>query len=171
MAEVLAPFKTRILATDMFPIEQPSHVHQLWPADQLPRLLAESDIVILAVPLTEVTRGMMHADTLRLMKPHALLVNVARGPLVVESDLVDALRAGTLGGAALDVTAEEPLPAHSQLWGLPNVIITPHVAGQSARRADDMTDFFCHNLARYLGGQPLLNLVDKQLGYPVRGTS
>jgi D-3-phosphoglycerate dehydrogenase len=169
IAEVLAAFKTRILATDMYPVDKPDHVDQLWPADQLVRLLNESDIVILCVPLTELTRGMMNADTLSVMKPQALLVNVARGPVVVEADLVDALRRATIAAAALDVTEEEPLAPESPLWDLPNVIITPHVAGQSARRADDMTDFFCRNLVRYQRGQPLLNLVDKRLGYPVRG--
>ena len=96
------------------------------------------------------------------------MINVARGPLVVEADLVDALVRGHLAGAALDVTEREPLPAESRLWDLPNVIITPHVGGQSRFRIDQMTDFFCDNLARYLQGQPLRNLVDKQLGFPPR---
>ncbi len=68
----------------------------------------------------------------------------------------------------MDVTETEPLPPESRLWATPNVIITPHVGGQSARRADDMTDFFCENLRRYFSGQPLLNVVDKQLGFPIR---
>jgi D-3-phosphoglycerate dehydrogenase len=95
-------------------------------------------------------------------------VNVARGPLVVERDLVAALESGRLAGAGLDVTEQEPLPNSSRLWELPSVIITPHVGGQSARRADNMTNFFCENLRRYLAGQPLLNVVDKRLGFPVR---
>jgi D-3-phosphoglycerate dehydrogenase len=98
----------------------------------------------------------------------ALLINVARGPLVVEADLVAALEIGRLSGAGLDVTEEEPLAATSKLWELPNVVITPHVGGQSKRRIDQMTDFFCANLGRYLAGQPLTNLVDKQLGFPPR---
>ncbi|MGE0610258.1 MAG: NAD(P)-dependent oxidoreductase, partial [Pirellulales bacterium] len=85
-----------------------------------------------------------------------------------EDALVAALESGHLAGAALDVTEQEPLPPGSRLWEMPNVIITPHVAGQSARRIDDMTDFFCDNLRRYLAGQPLKNLVDKQLGFPIR---
>jgi D-3-phosphoglycerate dehydrogenase len=92
---------------------------------------------------------------------------VARGPLVVEADLVAALESGHLGGAALDVTDPEPLPAESKLWDLPNVIITPHVGGQSATRIDDMTNFFCANLERYMAGRPLANLVDKRLGFPL----
>jgi D-3-phosphoglycerate dehydrogenase len=102
------------------------------------------------------------------MKKGSLLVNVARGPLVVERDLVTVLESGHLAGAAVDVTEVEPLPADSGLWNLPNVIITPHVAGQSKVRIDQMTDFFCDNLERYLAGRPLRNLVDKQLGFPIR---
>jgi D-3-phosphoglycerate dehydrogenase len=100
-----------------------------------------------------------------------LLINVARGQIVVEKDLAAALETGHLGGAGLDVAAEEPLPPSSRLWNIPNVILTPHVGGQSLRRADDVTDFFCENLRRYIAGEPLLNLVDKKLGFPVRRTT
>lgn len=169
LAEVLRVFKTRLLATDFFPVDKPEWVEALWPPDRLDDLLAASDIVILAAPLTEATRGMIHADSLARMKRGALLINVARGGLVVEADLVASLRQGHLGGAGLDVTEQEPLPAGSPLWDMPQVIITPHVGGQSARRIDDMTELFCENLKRWLGGMPLLNEVDKQLGFPARG--
>jgi D-3-phosphoglycerate dehydrogenase len=168
VAEVLAPFKTRILATDMFPVDKPPYVESLWPADRLDDLLPLVDILILSVPLTDKTRWMIDARRLAMLKPGTVLMNVARGQLVVEKDLVAALESGHLGGAGLDVAAEEPLPPTSRLWDLPNVIITPHVGGQSARRINDMTDFFCENLRRYQFGEPLLNLVDKRLGYPVR---
>lgn len=168
LAEVLAPFKTRILATDMFPVDKPPHVAELWPADRLDDLLSASEIVILAVPLNGQTHGMIAREQLARMKPGALLVNVARGPIVVESDLVRALEAKQIAGAVMDVTEVEPLPPSSRLWDMPNVMITPHVGGQSARRADDMTDFFCSNLRRYLAGRPLENVVDKQLGFPIR---
>ncbi len=166
LAELLAPFKTQILATDVFPVHKPPHVAELWAADRLDELLPLVDVLILCVPLNETTRGMIDAAALSKMKPGALLINVARGPVVVEADLVDALASGYLGGAGLDVTEIEPLPAASKLWNLPNVIITPHVGAQSARRNDDATDLFCKNLRRYLQGQPLINLVDKQLGFP-----
>jgi phosphoglycerate dehydrogenase-like enzyme len=104
------------------------------------------------------------------MKRGAVLVNVARGPLVVEADLVEALVGGRLAGAAVDVTDPEPLPPQSKLWELPNVIITPHVAGQSARRIDNMTRLFCENLQRWQSKRPLINyLADKRLGFPIRG--
>lgn len=170
MAEVLSAFKTRILATDWCPVDKPDHVAELWPPERLGDLLPQVDVLILSVPLNDVTRGMIDAAALARMKPTALLANLARGPLVVERDLVAALEQGEIAGAVLDVTEIEPLPPTSRLWGLPNVIITPHVAGQSARRIDDMTDFFCDNLRRYQAGQPLRNVVDKRLGFPLRAT-
>jgi len=166
VAEVLAPYRGRILATDMYPRDRPTHVAALWPADRLDDLLAEADVVVLCVPLTPVTRGMISAAALARMRPGAILVNVARGGVVVEDDLVAALRSGHLGGAALDVTEIEPLPPASPLWELTRVLITPHVGAQSAWRIDETTNLFCENLDRYLGGRPLRNLVDKQLGYP-----
>jgi phosphoglycerate dehydrogenase-like enzyme len=168
VAELIAPFKTRILATDLFPVDKPAHVAELWPADQLDRVLAEVDVLILCVPLTEQTRWMINQKILEKLRPGAVLANMARGKLVVENDLVAALESGHLFGAVLDVAAEEPLPPTSKLWDLPNVIITPHVAGQSRWRIDNMTDFFCDNLRRYQNGHPLANLVDKQLGFPMR---
>jgi D-3-phosphoglycerate dehydrogenase len=168
LAEIVSSFKTRILATDFFPLDKPPHVEALWPAEQLYDLLSLADIVFLCVPLTPRTFGMIDRTAFSHFKRGALLVNVARGGLVVEADLVEALQDGQLAAAALDVTEHEPLPPDSKLWELPNVIITPHVGGQSARRIDQMTDFFCENLRRYLAGQPLANLVDKQLGFPRR---
>lgn len=167
LAEVLAPWKIKIIATDRFPLHRPPSVEQLWPAEELHRLLATSDVVILAVPLNDETRGMIGRAELAAMKPGSLLVNVARGPVVVESELVAALQAGHLAGAALDVTEIEPLPASSPLWDMPQVIITPHVGAQSARRIDDVTDFFCENVRRFQAQLPLLNQVDKRLGFPV----
>jgi D-3-phosphoglycerate dehydrogenase len=167
LAEILSAFRTEILATDWFPVNKPAHVAELLPADQVDDILPRVDILILAAPLTDITRGMIDARRLALLPSGAILINVARGPLVVEQDLVAALESGHLGGAGLDVTDPEPLPVESKLWTLPNVIITPHVGGQSATRIDDMTNFFCENLRRYLAGQPLRNLVDKRLGFPM----
>ena len=166
IAQVLRPFKTRIVATDMFTDQSPPCVEELRHADQLDWLLAESDVVVLTVPLNAQTEGMIAARELSRMKPGSILINVARGPVVKESDLVAALQAGHLFGAGLDVTEVEPLPADSPLWDLPNVIITPHVGAQSRWRADDTTDLVCENLRRYFSGRKLLNVVDKRLGYP-----
>lgn len=166
IGDFLAPLNTRIIATDWYPVDQPPYVDQLWPADQLPRLLQESDVVVLSVPLNRHTRHLINRDMIDRMRPGAVLINVARGPVVDEEALTDALRSGHLRGAGLDVTEVEPLPPTSPLWDLDQVLITPHVGAQSARRVPDTTSFFCDNLKRFLAGQPLMNLVDKQLGFP-----
>jgi phosphoglycerate dehydrogenase-like enzyme len=167
IAEVLSPFKTRILATDYYPINKPAHVESLLPPERLDDILPEVDILILSAPLTDKTLGLMNAANIAKMRRGAVLINMGRGRMVVESDLVAALESGHLAGAAMDVTEIEPLPNESRLWDQPNVLITPHVAGQSARRIDDMTDFFCENIRRYVAGRPLKNLlVDKTLGFP-----
>jgi D-3-phosphoglycerate dehydrogenase len=169
LAKTLSVFRTRIVATDLFPLDKPDYVAALWPAGRLADLLAESDIVVLALPLNDSTRGMIDAAALACMKPQALFVNVARGALVVTADLVGALEAGRLAGAVMDVTEPEPLPADSLLWEMPNVIITPHVGGQSGTRPDDITRVFCENLRRWQAGEPLINyLADKRLGFPIR---
>jgi D-3-phosphoglycerate dehydrogenase len=169
LAEVLAPLVSRVVATDLFPIDKPECVDELWPANQLDQLLSESDVVVLCIPLNTQTHGLIDAAALATMKPGAILINVARGPVVVEADLVKALVSGHLAGAGLDVTEVEPLPVDSPLWSFSNVIITPHIGAQSARRIDDTTEFYCQNLRRWLDGQPLYNLVDKRLGFPRRG--
>jgi D-3-phosphoglycerate dehydrogenase len=166
IAEVLAAFRTRILATDVFTDDRPPHVEQLLPPERLGELLPQVDVLIITVPLTEQTRGMIDAAALARMKRGALLVNVARGPVVVEADLVEALRSGQLSGAGLDVTEVEPLPEGSPLWLLENVIITPHVGAQSGRRNDNVTELFCENLRRFARGEALCNVVDKGLGFP-----
>jgi D-3-phosphoglycerate dehydrogenase len=166
----MSVFRTRILATDMFPLNKPDYVESLWPAERLDELLSQSNIVVLALPLNEMTRGILNAGALARMQRGSLLVNVARGPLVVTGDLIEALRGGTLAGAVMDVTDPEPLPPDNPLWDMPNVIITPHVGGQSATRQDDVTRLFCENLKRWKQGEPLINyLSDKKLGFPIRG--
>jgi len=170
LARLLSVFRTRILATDMFPLDKPDYVESLWPAERLDELLARSDIVVLALPLNETTRGIIDAKALARMKPGSLLANMARGPLVVTADLIEALGRGTPAGAVMDVTDPEPLPPDNRLWDMPNVLITPHVGGQSATRQDDITRLFCENLRRWQQGEPLINyLSDKKLGFPIRG--
>jgi len=154
----------------MFPVDKPACVEALWPADRLDDLLAAVDFVVLCLPLNASTRGIIDAAKLGRMKPNALLVNVARGALVVTDDLVAALETGRLVGAVMDVTEPEPPPPQSRLWSMPNVIITPHVGGQSAWRIDNMTRLFCRNLRRWQRNLPLVNfLADKRLGFPIRG--
>lgn len=166
LVEVLVPFRVRILATDYFPIRKPSAVEFLGPPEALPTLLEQSDVLFLCPPLTPATHNMIDAAAIARMKKGAILVNVGRGGLVDEDALVDALESGHLDSAALDVTPAEPPRPESRLWKAPRLIITPHVGGQAAHRIDAMTDFFCDNLRRHLGGMPLRNLVDKRLGFP-----
>ncbi len=166
LAQVLAPFRVRILATDWFPENKPDHVEFLGPPDRLATVLEQADVLFLCVPLTQHTQGMIGAAALAAMKPGSILVNMARGKLVDEDALADALESGHLDSAALDVTPDEPPRPTSRLWTAPRLIITPHVAGQAARRIDAMTDFFCDNLRRHRTGRPLRNEVDKKLGFP-----
>lgn len=166
IAELVVPFGNRILATDVFPVNKPDYVEELLPADQLESVLKRSDVVILCVPLLPTTLNMIDSSSFELMRENAILINVARGKVVDETALVDWLKSNPKAAAGLDVTYEEPLPESSELWGLPNVLITPHVGAQSARRVPDTVDFFCENLRRYLQKQPLLNDVDKVLGFP-----
>jgi phosphoglycerate dehydrogenase-like enzyme len=133
--------------------------------ETLPALLAESDFVVLAAPLTPDTENMIDADTLAAMKPGAWLINVARGRLIDERALLRALRDGPIGGAILDTFRDEPLPESSPFYDLPNVIVTPHTSWSSARVLDRSVDLFCDNLRRFAAGEPLLNVVDPRRGY------
>jgi phosphoglycerate dehydrogenase-like enzyme len=133
--------------------------------DQLLALLAQSDFVLIATPLTEETRGLVGERELRAMKPTAFLVNIARGGIVDERALIRALQEHWIAGAALDVFEREPLPADSALWTLDNVIIAPHIAAATPHYDDRAVALFCENLRRYLRGDELLNLVDINKGY------
>jgi phosphoglycerate dehydrogenase-like enzyme len=133
--------------------------------DGLRAALADAGHVVLAAPLTEATRGMVDGAALAAMRPAARLINVGRGELVVQSDLVAALREGRIAGAALDVFEQEPLPEDSPLWDLPNVIVSPHMSGDLVGRRDHLVVLFLDNLRRFAAGAPLRNVVDKTLGY------
>lgn len=137
--------------------------------EELPTALAAADFVVLAAPLTEQTRHLFDARMFRAMKPDSRFVNVGRGELVRTADLVDALRSGTIAGAALDVLDEEPPPDTHPLWDMPNVMITPHNSGDFVGWQDTLVDLFVENFQRRRDGQPLRNVVDKNLGY-VPGT-
>lgn len=133
--------------------------------EEMDRLLSAADYLVLSAPATPETRQIIGPREFGLMKPTAFLVNVARGALVNEEGLVDALREGRLGGAALDVFEREPLPPESLLFDLPNVLMTPHVAGSFDGYWEMATEAFCQNLERYLSGRPLLNVVDRGRSY------
>jgi D-3-phosphoglycerate dehydrogenase len=166
LAQILAPYRVEIRATDYFPEHCPDEVAALWPHTELHRLAAWSQILILTLPLNQQTHRSINRSVFESMAPGGYLINVARGQCVEEPDLIEALASGHLRGAGLDVTATEPLPADSPLYDMPQVLITPHVGAQSGPRYDDSTRLICTNLRRYLTGQPLFNLVDKRLGFP-----
>lgn len=137
----------------------------LVPPDRLGDLLAAADFVVVSVPATEQTRHLIGADELRAMRHDAFLINISRGSAIDEAALIAALTDGVIGGAGLDVFETEPLPAESPLWQLPNVIISPHVAGNTDQYSHRFTDLFLENLARYRAGEPLRNVVDLGRGY------
>jgi phosphoglycerate dehydrogenase-like enzyme len=127
--------------------------------------LPHADVVVVSAPHTRETRGLIGAHELAAMRPDAVLINVSRGQLVDEQALIDALRERRIGGAALDVFNDEPLPADSPFWTLPNVLITPHTAGWRPDHWDAAVALFAKNLRRFDAGKPLMNVVDKLAGY------
>ena len=165
LAERARAMGMRVLAVRRHPVDPPEPAHAQWSVERLGELLASSDWVVLVAPLTPETQRMIGPEQLALMPPHARLVNLGRGALVDEDALVDALRSRRLAGAALDVFAEEPLPASSPLWDLPQVILTPHTSGMAPRYWERAMEQFTANLARFLAGEPLTNVVDKRAGY------
>jgi phosphoglycerate dehydrogenase-like enzyme len=156
VARLAKAFGMRVVGSKRTPVEDPA-LDRLYAPEQLNELLAESDFVVIAAPLTEQTRGMIGRQALERMKPRAMLINVARGGLVDEEALVDALRRKRIGGAALDVTAVEPLPETSPLWDLPNCVITAHDSGFSPLSLQRALNLFVDNLGRFRKGEPLLN--------------
>ena len=155
----------RVLATRRRPADAPKGVELLTGADALPRLLEASDALVVTVPRTRDTEGSIGAAELARLPAGAVVVLVSRGGVVDEEALVEALAAGRVRGAALDVFAREPLPPESPLWGLPNTLLTPHISGASRLFWRRQTELVTENIRRYLAGAPLLNTVDKHAGY------
>ena len=133
--------------------------------DQLPLLLASSDFVVLGVPATAQTKALIGRKELEAMRPSAFLINIARGDVVDEPALIEALAAGRIAGAALDVFQQEPLPTESPLWDMRNVIVTGHLGGLFEAYDEAVVDLFVENLHRYVDGRPLINEVDRRAGY------
>ncbi len=142
-----------------------SGINELFPPADLRTMLAQSDFVVIAAPLTAETKDMVSEPELKSMKTTAYLINVARGEIVNQPALIKALAQGWIAGAGLDAFAIEPLPQESELWELPNVILSPHMSGLTERRSDRLMGLFRENLRRYLAGRELLNLIDIDKGY------
>src|SRR5204862_6320699 len=140
-------------------------VERVVAADRLAEVVGEADYLAIAAPLTSATRGAISREVISRMKPTAWIMNIARGAIVDEPAMIDALQAKRIGGAALDVFTTEPLPKDSPLWRLDNVIVTPHHSGSSPRAGERTLALFAENLRRYKSGEPLINRVDFEAGY------
>lgn len=156
-----AAFEMRVIALDP-KAEKPPEVETLFRQDGLNHLLEQSDFVVICAPHTPETEKMIRRPQLQRMKRTAYLINVGRGVIVDLHDLTEALKAGEIAGAGLDVFEVEPLPADHPLWGMENVVITPHVAANTPRLAERWLGVLLENLHRFLKGEPLKNVVDKR---------
>jgi len=154
-------FGMRVLAVDPVRTEKPDGIKALWSLDRLDDLLGESDFVVIAAPHTPQTAGMFAREKMQRMKESAYLINIGRGVIVKLDDLCDALAAGDIAGAALDVFEQEPLPPDHPLWGFDNVIITPHVAACSVHIAARHLNVLLENIRRFTRGKPLQNVASK----------
>lgn len=161
-ARLLAAFGVTVLGVDPRRETAPEGVAELHRPEALDELLPRADFVISTAPETPHTQGLFNRERLRKMKPSAYLINISRGAIVVLDDLVAALNAGELAGAALDVYEIEPLPADHPLWTTPGVLLTPHMGGEGPYLQERRTEIFIENCRRFAAGEPLRNLVDKQ---------
>ena len=143
----------------------PEWVDEVHGPERLPDLAGEADAVVGSLPLTEQTAGLVDRATIERLPPDCIFVNVGRGGVVDEPALIDALRERRIGGAVLDVFAEEPLPPDSPLWTLPNVLVTPHAAALSPRENERIVELFVANLRRFLDGDPLTNVIEPGVYY------
>ena len=158
-------FGMRVLGVDIEDVAPEPGVEAIWRPDRLGDLLGASDVVVIALPLTKATHHLFTRERFLEMQRHAILINVTRGEIVRGEDVLAAVNEGFIWGAGLDVTDPEPLPKDHPLWRHPRVIVTPHTAGGSPRRAGRVIATFCENLRRLRNGRPLLALIDKQKGY------
>ena len=156
LAQLAQAFEMRVIATRRDPSASTQGAHTVYAHDRLAELLPQADVIALTCPLTAQTENLIDAKAISLMKPSATLINVARGRVVDEEALIKALQAGRLAAAGLDVTREEPLPAASPLWTMPNVLITPHTAGETQRYEDAVIDILLENLERMWRGESSL---------------
>jgi D-2-hydroxyacid dehydrogenase (NADP+) len=158
-------FEMNVLAVDSEPMTDAPHGVEVWGLDRLPELFEQSDAVVIATPYTPQTHHMINADLINRMKPTAYLLVQSRGGIVDEPALVDALKKGKIAAAGLDVFEQEPLGPDSELWDVPNLIMTPHLAGASTQKDRRCVEILRENLGRFQRGEPLINLVDKRKGY------
>ena len=165
IAKRAAAFEMDVIAVDVNPMEKPDYVSDLQLMDGMPALLRESDVVVVTVPITAETRGMIGPDELALLQPEAFFIVISRGGIIHEPTLIRMLEEGKLAGAALDVAATEPLPADDPLWDAPNLFITPHSSPSSVQTSANVASILKNNLNRFLNGEPLQNTVSIERGF------
>ncbi len=165
IARRAAAFDMDVSAVDVNPMEKPDYVKDLQLMDGMPALLRDSDVVVVTVPITAQTRGMIGPDELALLKQDAFFIVISRGGIIDEPTLIRMLEEGKLAGAALDVAATEPLPADDPLWDAPNLFITPHSSPSSVQTTSNVRHIMRENLKRFLNGEPLQNTVGIERGY------
>jgi phosphoglycerate dehydrogenase-like enzyme len=158
-------FGMKVIATRRSDSPSPEFVERVGKPDELAAMLPEADVVAIAVPLTAETDGLFNDQLFNAMKPGAILINIARGRIVNTDALVAALTSGRLAGACLDVTDPEPLPSDHGLWKMPQVVITPHIAADADLTSDRRRVLVRENIRRFSACEPLLNVVDKKVGY------
>jgi phosphoglycerate dehydrogenase-like enzyme len=166
LAKRAAAFDMRVLAVDLYTDDKPDTVEALWPNDRLHEMLARSDYVVVTVPWTPKTEGLIGPEEISAMKEGAVLVGISRGGVIDQDAMAEALRSGHLKAAASDVFKPEPLPEDSELWDLENFIVTPHAAGGTQYEGARVLEIFTDNLERFLRDDlPLKNQVDKDRGF------
>ncbi|MGD9713068.1 MAG: D-2-hydroxyacid dehydrogenase [Thermomicrobiales bacterium] len=158
-------FEMKVRAVDVAEGPGDGYVDEVWPVSRLSEMLATSDVVVIAAPYTKETRHLIGADAFAAMKNDAYLIAISRGGVVDEDALIAALESGKLAGVGLDVAEVEPLDANSALWNFSNVLITPHLAGSSWQKEARCFEIFFDNVGRYMRGEELRNVVNKQAGY------
>ncbi len=155
----------KVLGVKRHPESKPEFVDTIYGEDDIDYVLGQSDYVVIALPYTARTKGIISRERIGKMKPGASLINIARGGLVDQEALIEALKNGKLAGAGLDATDPEPLPEDNPIWQMPNVILTPHTSGSSQTNDARRFEIFCSNFKLYLDGKPLKNQVDFDEGY------
>jgi phosphoglycerate dehydrogenase-like enzyme len=164
VARIAAALGMRVIGTRRRPVTM-SHVAEVLPADRTPEVLAQSDFLLLLLPATPATENFMNAERLGMMKPGAWLLNFGRGHLIKDGDLIAAVKAKRIAGAVLDVFRQEPLPADHPFWTTEGIIVLPHIGGHHPQRDRVVARLFADNLARFLEGKPLREVVDRKAGY------
>jgi phosphoglycerate dehydrogenase-like enzyme len=158
-------FGLKVRAVDVRPIDRPPGVESVWGPDRLDDLLSLSDVFVVTAPLTDRTRGLVDRRRVGLLPPGAFVIVISRGNILDEDALVEAVRAGRIAGAGLDTTSLEPLPPDSPLWGVDNILISPHCSATSPSLWVGRREIYAENLRRFLAGEQFLYVCDKREGY------